>query len=188
MKTIISMMALLISLNAGGLMGFKLGDYATNVDKILTGRGAVKKEQPVDGVYLYEIDTFAGLDCDNIFLLHNDKDQVIKAMVMTEDKYKTDIFSYYTTLKNALTKKYGSPHKDKYFYLSPYSEGDGYTHQAFRLKKGFKYTQYKTGDMDVYIELNARILDKFCLKISYEDKLLMDAFSKKRKEVNSEDL
>jgi len=188
MKTIISMMALLISLNAGGLMGFKFGDSVSNVDKILIAKGAVKQNIPQPSAIVYKIKTFAGLNCDMLVLLYNDNNQVVKAAVYTEEDYETTAFSEYMKLKGALTKKYGTPKNDEYFYKSPYTMGDGYTYTAFRNKKGIKYTIWKPEGMNIAIQMKAGSYNKFNIDISYEDTKLFKAFIESQKEKSSEDL
>jgi len=188
MKTLISILAMAMALNAGGVLGFKFGDTSANVDKILKAKGCIKKDYEGKGAYIYTLDKFGGIDCDNLILLENEGKQIIKSVIVTAADYEVSAFSEYTILKNALTKKYGETKMDEHFYRSPYSKGDGYANQAFRMGKGFKYTSWETEETTIFMELKADSNSKFYIKISYEDRKLMAEFVEKKKEIESGEL
>jgi hypothetical protein len=188
MKQIISMLILMSLIYSGGMLGFNFGDTYENVDKILKERGAIKEESEDKELCLYKLNSFCGVECQFLFLLIDGEERVIKSGIRTENKFQVDILNSYDKIKTALTKKYGTPQKDKHFYLSPYKKGDGYMHQAFLYRKGFKYATWKTDDMDINIEIQADKLDGFYIRIYYEETALMNAYTDKRKQKQQEDI
>lgn len=107
------------------------GASKDDVRKQLVSKGFTPGVVDKDGDFKFE-GALIGYKTQGLAFFANDKIVKVLVRIITPDK---EVISTYRSMKDVLSKKYGSPDNEYEFFKKPYYAGDGYEEQALRLGK-----------------------------------------------------
>lgn len=115
--------------------------------------------------------SFAGFhDCE-IVIICTKSGKVAKVTVyLPKETSWISIKGQFNTIKDLYTNKYGNPEGDYHFFVSPYSEGDGYEMTAVKVEKCHYASFFKLDGYSIMVSISKYQQ----VKIVYEDNETLD--------------